>query len=564
MKIQNKRRILIVATAFVFILGMFLYSANIEYKRSIAEQKRLLQNQMLTLSAKVNQAVNQSIRNARGLIAYVKMNPDINQNEFNEFSKNLLPKSDKIISHLTLVKGTTIKFVYPLKGNENAIGIDLAKVDSQSEDILKIKNQKISMLVGPVDLVQGGKGLINRMPIVLSDGTYWGQLSLVIKYNEMLNISGISEFSKKNNIKIEQIQNNENLESVIYSNVSSFKETPIETKVNVETGMWKISAEFKDGYNGKTTIFYFLIILGLIFSIIISYSINNILISNIKLKKLVDERTKDINIVNANLEKSLSELKLTQKELIIREKLAALGELVAGVAHEMNTPLGICITLNSYMEDISSKINKNFCEKNLKKSELSDYIRDIVDSTEIMQTNLEKTSKLVVGFKRLSTDQNTEEKRVINIKDYINKIINALSPIVEKNGCKVDIDIENNLVFETYPGIISQIITNLITNSISHGFDNKVNGKIFIKIRRLNKNIIIDFYDNGKGIDSQYKDKIFNPFFTTRRNEGNIGLGMHIVFNLVNQKLKGTIKLVDNEGKGVHFEIIFPDKIVDK
>ena len=558
MKIQNKFKTIIVIFVFIFIFGIFLYSANIEYERAVMVQQRFLQNHIVTLATKINQVINQSIRNAMGVVAYVKMNPEITEDEFILFSKNLIPKTDKIISSLSLLEDTTIKYVYPVEGNEKAIGVDLSKIETQRDEVLRIKKYGISELYGPVNLVQGGKGLINRMPIFLNDGKYFGQLSLVLKFDEILKYSGINDFSKNYNIKVEQIEQSKNNSKIIFSNIDKFQNEAIQFELNIDTGIWRITAEYKNGYNGKTVIFYFLIILGLFFAVVISILINNLLLKNIELNNLVDKRTKDIKLINENLEKSLKELSETQEKLILREKLAALGELVAGVAHEMNTPLGICITLNSYMENIILKLDEKFENNTLKRSELNTAIKDISDSVRIMSLNLEKTSELVVGFKKLSVDQSVEEKKKIDFKKYLQEIIDAISPILIKNKCHVNIEVDENLKFETYPGIISQIFTNLIMNSIVHGFEKKEEGKIFIKIRLDGSNIIIDYYDNGKGISKENIEKVFNPFFTTKRNEGNIGLGMHIVFNIVNQNLSGNIRIIDDVDKGVHFEIIFP------
>jgi len=558
MKIQNKFKTIIVIFVFIFIFGIFLYSANIEYERAVMVQQRFLQNHIVTLATKINQVINQSIRNAMGVVAYIKMNPEITEDEFILFSKNLIPKTDKIISSLSLLEDTTIKYVYPVEGNEKAIGVDLSKIETQRDEVLRIKKYGISELYGPVNLVQGGKGLINRMPIFLNDGKYFGQLSLVLKFDEILKYSGINDFSKNYNIKVEQIEQSKNNSKIIFSNIDKFQSEAIQFELNIDTGIWRITAEYKNGYNGKTVIFYFLIILGLFFAVVISILINNLLLKNIELNNLVDKRTKDIKLINENLEKSLKELSETQEKLILREKLAALGELVAGVAHEMNTPLGICITLNSYIENIILKLDKKFENNTLKRSELNTAIKDISDSVRIMSLNLEKTSELVVGFKKLSVDQSVEEKKKIDFKKYLQEIIDAISPILIKNKCHVNIEVDENLKFETYPGIISQIFTNLIMNSIVHGFEKKEEGKIFIKIRLDGSNIIIDYYDNGKGISKENIEKVFNPFFTTKRNEGNIGLGMHIVFNIVNQNLSGNIRIIDDVDKGVHFEIIFP------
>lgn len=562
MKIRHKTRILIVISTFIVIIGVFLFSATIEYKRAVSEQKQVLQSSIQLLTAQVNQFVNLSIRNTMGVISYVQMKPDLTQEELSKFSKNLLPADDKIISHFTIIKDTTIEYVYPLEGNENAIGVDLATIEDQRDAILEVKNNRVSLFIGPVELVQGGRNLINRIPILLNPGTveetYWGQLALVIKYEPMLEAAGINEFSKKYNIQIEQIQGNEKSQNVIYSNVSSLKEKPMETIINVPNGIWLIKAEYKNGYNGETTMFYILLFTGIVFAFLIAISVNNIFKSNIELNRLIKKRTDGIRLANESLKSSLEELRTTQEQLIMSEKLAALGGLVAGVAHEINTPLGVCVTVGSYINDTIRKLETKFNEKTLKQSELKSAISNIIESTDILVTNLDRASQLVLSFKQLATDQYIEERRLINFKNYVGHLLKSLMPTFRGTTHCIETDIDEDIAFVTYPGALSQILTNLIMNSLIHGFDGIENGKIKIKVEIQNDNIVLDYRDNGHGISEENASRIFEPFFTTKRNRGSTGLGLHIVYNIVFQKLNGTINLISGDSKGVHFQIVLP------
>jgi signal transduction histidine kinase len=261
--------------------------------------------------------------------------------------------------------------------------------------------------------------------------------------------------------------------------------------------------------------------------------------------------------LNEELYTVIERLRTTQNQLVMKEKQAAMGELVAGVAHEINTPLGVSITAVSYMKTLADNLNRMLTEKTLAKSKLYEGLEALNESARIVETNLERASSLVNSFKQLSADMHIEGKKKINLKTYINYIVHAMSPTLRGTKHRIDTSVID-LDFVTYPGSISQVLTNLLLNSMTHGFENIEEGRIVIECSKMYEQLIIDYYDNGIGIDPKNNEKIFNPFFTTKRNEGNTGLGLNIVFNIVTQQLAGDIKLVNDKKDGVHFRIVLP------
>lgn len=556
MKIRNKVRIILP----MLILAIFLYSASIEYKREVSDQKQVVISRLQVLTAQVNQYVNQSIRNTTGVISYVQTHPDLTQEELNEFSANLLPTDDEIISHFVVLHDTTIALAYPLEGNESAIGVDLAEVESQKDVILKVKNEGISIFIGPVELVQGGSMLINRVPIFLHANTpeqeYYGQLALVIRYEPMLKKAGIIGLSDEYNVRIEQLQDTGE-SNEIYSNVGFYSDNATGIVIDVSNSKWKITAEPKDGFSGYSIIFFVLILTGVVFSIFIGFAVNRLHMTNELLNELVEKRTHNLEMVNEDLSNSLKKLKSTQDQLIIREKLAALGELVAGISHEINTPLGVCVTVSSYVKEKVKKLDDKLKNNKLSKSDLEGVISNLDESAEILEINLDRAAKLVNSFKQLATDQSIEDEREIVLIDYLNNVLKSISPALKKSSHSITLDIDNSVKFVTYPGALSQIFTNLTMNSLIHGFEGDESGEITISAHCKEETVVIDYFDNGTGISDENRDKIFDPFFTTNRENGGTGLGMHIIYNIVTQKLDGTIELLNIE-KGVHFRIVLP------
>lgn len=263
-----------------------------------------------------------------------------------------------------------------------------------------------------------------------------------------------------------------------------------------------------------------------------------------------------LSIEKAQLSQALIKIKETQKQLVQSEKMASLGNLVAGVAHEINTPLGVSVTAVSHMIRTTENIIKSYNDDNISKSELEEYLNDSMETIELLFMNLNKSASLVNGFKRVSADMSNEDLRAFNFNKYIKDILLSLSPKLKKYKHKIEVVCDEDMEIYSYPGVYSQIITNLLINSITHAYNEDDEGNIEIKVLRDANNIKLVYSDDGKGMDSETKSKIFEPFFTTNRLTGT-GLGMHIVFNLVTQTLKGTITCESSPSKGTEFVIEF-------
>lgn len=294
--------------------------------------------------------------------------------------------------------------------------------------------------------------------------------------------------------------------------------------------------------------FYITLLVGLIFlAIIFSILVAWLFIKNKRTtRKLAD---------------SVSHLKDMQEQLVQSEKLASLGKLTAGIAHEINTPLGIAVTATSSFLESTKNIKKSFEENAITRKQMEHYFDGVEQAAELNMSSLDRVIELLNNFKQVAADQVVGEVREINCKTYINEIMQTLSAELKRFRVKYEYRSEEDIFITTMPGAIAQILTNLVTNTLRHGFEGRASGNIFIQTVESGNNVIITYEDDGCGMNQEVLRNIFEPFFTTKRNHGGTGLGMNIVFNIINQKLKGTINIESSEGNGARFIITLPKTV---
>ncbi len=260
-----------------------------------------------------------------------------------------------------------------------------------------------------------------------------------------------------------------------------------------------------------------------------------------------------------SLHENLEHLRNTQKQLIESEKMSALGGLVAGVAHEVNTPLGISITAASIFKTKIKALEKAINNNTLSKQDMDDFIADMKDADDILIKNLDRAALLIKNFKKISVDQSTEELRTFELNEYIQEIISTFRSELRHHKVSLDLQLSpQKIPMNSYPGSIAQMVINLLQNSIVHAFEGNQDRKITLKTECTDKHATIICSDNGKGIDENMAQKVFEPFVTSKRNKGGTGLGLNITYNLVTQQLGGTIKLCEAENKGACFLIRIP------
>ncbi|MBN2509760.1 MAG: substrate-binding domain-containing protein [Spirochaetales bacterium] len=261
-----------------------------------------------------------------------------------------------------------------------------------------------------------------------------------------------------------------------------------------------------------------------------------------------------------NLQNTLSDLKKAQAYLIESEKLAALGQLVAGIAHEINTPVGIGITASSYLKSKAEEYRNTVTGNDINPAVLNKQLETIEESSDLILRNLVRAGELIGSFKQVAVDNANDVLRSFNLKEYLHDILVSLGPAIKKTSHAIVLYCPDDLKLHTYPGLFSQIFSNLILNSLTHGLSGKPTpGTIHIHIsRRKDKGIAIHYTDDGKGMEKDVLRQIFNPFFTTNRPGGGSGLGMFIVYTIIHQKLKGSISVESSPGQGIDIHIELP------
>jgi two-component system NtrC family sensor kinase len=282
--------------------------------------------------------------------------------------------------------------------------------------------------------------------------------------------------------------------------------------------------------------------------------------TNNKLEQRVEERTENLQDAIDKLHNTLEHLRNTQSQLIESKKLSSLGAMVAGVAHEINTPIGLCITTHSFIQEMFKEMRQRFEDNSISKSNFTEFMTNMEESVDILSKNLERAARLVKSFKLVSEDQTGEAARKFNLKEYIQEILSTLQPKLKMTQHLVNIQCASDIDMYGYPGALSQVITNLVMNSLLHGFENIAKGTITIEVERHNDHVEILYADDGQGLTEEAQVKIFEPFFTTKRGHGGTGLGMHLVHNLVSQTLQGSIQL-QQASQGCAFIITIPTQI---
>lgn len=260
---------------------------------------------------------------------------------------------------------------------------------------------------------------------------------------------------------------------------------------------------------------------------------------------------------NAQVKESLEKTAELQSQLFASEKMASLGRAVAGIAHELNTPMGLCVTATSYLMEKNKQVKTSFNNHTLSSEGMRGYIEAVDESLEIIMTSMQRSTEMVNNFKMVAVDVSSEKLRSFTLHDYLSRVINSLTPEIRKTRHIVEVT-GDDLLIESYPGALSQVITNIIMNAMIHGYDKGQKGNILIRTVLDGSNVHINCSDDGKGMTTESLKKVFEAYYTTRDGEGGSGLGTSIIQQLVTETLQGQVSCSSELGTGTMFTITLP------
>jgi signal transduction histidine kinase len=248
-----------------------------------------------------------------------------------------------------------------------------------------------------------------------------------------------------------------------------------------------------------------------------------------------------------------------QTELVRSEKTAALGSLVAGIAHELNTPIGTSVLVASTMQSGVETLLNEFELPKPRRTFFGATLKSVWSGFEILMNNLERSAALVSSFKQIAVDQTSDRRRIFDLRTLVEEVIMTLEPIYRKSPYKMALDLAPDLTMDSYPGALGQVITNFVNNALTHAFEGREQGDMLVLTRALGVDRVeLIFSDNGIGIAEANIDRVFDPFFTTKLGQGGSGLGMSIVYNLVCGPLGGTVSLSSSPGEGTRIAVSLP------
>lgn len=280
---------------------------------------------------------------------------------------------------------------------------------------------------------------------------------------------------------------------------------------------------------------------------------------NQQLERRVEARTEKLEIANRDLSAALASVHAMQAELVRSEKMAALGSLVAGIAHELNTPIGNSVTVGSAMQEYVRELSKTIEKGELRRSTLATFLEQATRGTEILMRSLTRASQLIRSFKRVAVDQSSDQRRQFDLQTTLREVCLTLEPMYKSKPYQLTLELPDEVTMDSYPGSLGQIITNFISNALQHAFEGRDRGNMHLQATIIpGGRVALRFTDDGIGMTEETRKRVFDPFFTTKLGQGGSGLGMNIVYNIVHEILGGTIEIHSSPGAGTQIVVNLP------
>jgi sensor domain CHASE-containing protein/nitrogen-specific signal transduction histidine kinase len=553
-------RRLIVALLLLSLLAAGEFVLRLNQARQYESRRALITAHLSHVRAKLETELNSTLFLTSGLVAYVSAQ----KTALTESNANALLwaiyANGHNIRNIGIAPDNRLRWIQPLAGNQKAIGLYYPEVPDQWPAIQQAIARRTTIVAGPVALIQGGTGLIARTPVFRADGSYWGLLSMVVDWQKLVRRVGLTPELDGIRIAIRGRDGTGANGAVFFGDARVFDELPVTLQLELPGGTWLLGAVPVGGWQPDSLlrprllyILLALLISGMVLSALRDAADRER--ANEELERRVQARTQALQSSHDTLAQTLASLRQAQDELIRSEKLAALGGMVAGVAHELNTPLGNSLLAATALAQRTQNLRQR---DNMRRSEWHTALDDIEQASDIIQRSLTRAAELVTSFKQLAADRTSEQRRRFKLEMTVHDLVTTLEPTLKHASLVIHTEIPPDIELDGYPGLIDQMLMNLIQNAVMHGYNDGRAGRVTLTAHTDASTVVLDITDDGDGIPTENLERVFDPFFTTRLGSGGTGLGLNIVYNIVTRTLGGQVTVSSAAGQGTHFRLRIP------
>jgi signal transduction histidine kinase len=460
--------------------------------------------------------------------------------------QNLVPQHNK-------EDYVVIRYIEPMASNAKALGFDISSRDTVRSALANATIGNRPATTAPIHLVQDQQdqlGLVVYLPVVkvasVDTPALHGYVSGVFRVPDLMSVLLSTESLGDISASISIVGGGRLFEKNADSaRQALFSDAAVLHFANAEW-LLELTADQRFIVGSRSMVPWILLVSGLLFTGLLGMAL-----------LVLTGQKYESESARKRLNEMFLKLQEAQDHLIESEKMASLGGLVAGFAHELNTPLGIAITAESTLQNDIAKLNTLLLDSEAPTSATELLLR-MRDASHIALTNVQRAGTLISSFKLVSVDQETVEARTINLHDYLADVFVHVAPSYRKSGHEVILECSPDITIRTVPGGLAQVVINLLNNSLIHAFADGQKGHVKLQVSRQSDEVVLRFSDDGKGIPVLDQKKIFEPFYTTRRGSGGTGLGLHVVYNIVRRQLRGRITVISEPDHGACFKITLP------
>jgi len=534
------------------------------------EQRATITARVADIRARLETELDSTLFLTSGMVAYAsEIGGELDETRADALLSAIY-RSGRNIRNIAIAPDNRVRWVYPRAGNERAVGLYYPDSPRQWPTIREAMQTRRTVVAGPVPLVQGGFGVVARAPVFLPDGEYWGLLSMVVDWEALIRSARLDEPIAGLRFAIRGRDGKGESGEVFYGDPGIFARDPVKQRIELPGGQWVIGAEAMPGedvaprhLNAKRVGYYLLALAMAALMYAVLREAQTRLQHNQELAKLnasledrVAVRTAELTQANAQLTEALGTLRRAQDSLVQSEKLAALGGMVAGVAHELNTPIGNSLLASSSLHDRIRGLRQP--QEPLRRSQWERALDEMEEACTIVQRSLTRAADLVSSFKQVAANRSNDQRRRFRLDTTVRELGLTLRPSLRRAQLELGLAIDSDVEMDSYPGPLDQVLINLIQNAIVHAYPDGGPGVVQISAHREDEQVVIVCTDLGVGISADHLPRVFDPFFTTRLGRGGTGLGLNIVHNIVTGVLGGRIEVDSQPGRGTRFTVHLP------